>query len=722
MQQIWQFGDNYTGKVNIQAFAKHEKMKVVYTSLFVIVLLSVISSAGAVQPQSCEFKLAGQRFLHWMDCLTGAAITTKDGKKMLMDKTLLTGSAATIKTPPFSFVFDGEKSSELLPKWKTGKTSSRIDDVRTQHVTTFLDPASGLEVTCRAVVFSDFPAVEWTLYFKNTGKDDSPIIEDIRALDVAIARAPKAQPIVLHSARGGVCTPEDYQPAETVLKPGASATLGVAGGRSSNGSLPFFNLDEGGRGTVFAVGWSGQWSADFTADEAGSVAVRAGMTKTHLRLHPGEQIRSPKILAISWDGEAIRGHNMMRQIIYRHYTPLLDGKKPLPPVQCNSWWAVGDDGGRANEQNQVKLLRAYKGLGLEYLITDAGWYGTTPNWWSNVGTWAPRKDTFPNGMKPVGDAAAEAGIKYGMWFEPERVMADSQLDREHPQWLLKLDGNNVRLLNLGLGEAQDYFVEMVSGYVKSVPLGYFRHDFNMEPLPYWQAADKPDRVGMTEIRYIEGLYKIWDDLHRRFPAMMMEGCASGGRRIDIESLSRCHTYWKSDLYFQIVANQGHTYGASLYLPGNYLNTPLSDLSENPYAFRSQLGCALCTAWDPDSPGFDRKLAAARIAEFKKLRPLAVGDFYPLTKYSLEPDVWIGYQFHRDDLDEGMVLMFRRDKSPFAAMEVNLKGLSPDKTYEITNADTGETVRMSGAELTVKPLRINIERPNGSALLTYKKVK
>jgi hypothetical protein len=118
-------------------------------------------------------------------------------------------------------------------------------------------------------------------------------------------------------------------------------------------------------------------------------------------------------------------------------------------------------------------------------------------------------------------------------------------------------------------------------------------------------------------------------------------------------------------------------------------------------------------------GFDAALAARRIAEFKSLRHLAVGDFYPLTDYSLGPKEWIGYQFHRDDLGEGMVLLFRRDKSRYAAMDVALQGLSQSQLYELTNADTGKTVRLTGKELS-QPLQVTIDKAPGSALLTYKK--
>lgn len=184
-----------------------------------------------------------------------------------------------------------------------------------------------------------------------------------------------------------------------------------------------------------------------------------------------------------------------------------------------------------------------------------------------------------------------------MWFEPERVCPGTWLDTEHPDWCIgSRDGT--RLLNLGLPAAQDWFIEMVSGYISDVPLGYFRLDFNLDPLAYWQSLDAPDRQGIAEIRYVEGLYRVLDTLRARHPDVFFEGCASGGRRIDIESLARCHTYWRSDLYFNNDANQQMIYGASLYLPGNYINTPMIELTENPYALRSTFGGAICLAWDP----------------------------------------------------------------------------------------------------------------------------
>lgn len=650
----------------------------------------------------------------WAD----AAIVTKDAEKLWLDDMPIIDTTWLGDGPPFSFVLGEEPSGEVLSRCEVRREAEAIDEFRSRHRVSYRDPQTEMEIAVEAIRYTDSSAVEWALHFHNAAPADSLVLQDIRPLDMVLRRAGGPREcFLLKGARGGVCTPEDFQPVEIPLRQTETAELSARGGRSSNRHLPFFNIDAVERGLTVAVGWSGEWAADFAADGRGYLRVQAGMEKTHLKLPPGETVRSPRILTIAWEGDPMRGHNMMRQLIYRHHTPLLSGEKPLPPVQCNTWFPVGDDGNKANEANQIELLRAYAPLGIEYMVMDAGWF--VGGWPGGVGNWTPREDSFPNGLKTVGEAAREAGIEFGMWFEPERVSEGSWLDREHPEWLLTVDGNSTRLLNLGLPEVQEWFVNMVSGYVEGVPLGYFRHDFNMEPLPYWQAADGPDRVGMTEIRYVEGLYSIWDELHARFPDLLMEGCASGGRRMDLESLSRCHTYWKSDLYGNLTANQGHTYGASLYMPGNYLNTPLFDLSDDPYAFRSGLGAALCLGWDPRAPGFNAALATERIQKFRALRHLAVGEFYPVTGHSLSAGDWIGYQLHRPDLGEGAVLLFRREESPYVSADIHLSGLSEEATYELTFADTGEKRRATGQDLAA-PLRVTIDRPGSSILITYRK--
>ena len=96
--------------------------------------------------------------------------------------------------PPFSFVYGGRPSLELLPTWKSETKSFELDAARTREEFSYTDPATGLAVRAVATVFKDFPAREWVLYFKNTGGADSAILENVCALDAAFT-SPKGDPI-----------------------------------------------------------------------------------------------------------------------------------------------------------------------------------------------------------------------------------------------------------------------------------------------------------------------------------------------------------------------------------------------------------------------------------------------------------------------------------------------------------------------------------------------
>jgi len=117
-------------------------------------------------------------------------------------------------------------------------------------------------VRCEAVEYTDFPTVEWTLYFKNSGDSDSPFIEAIKALDIHLERE-KAGPFTLRRIRGDVCGPTSFEPLTEEIQPGETRLISPVGGRPTNTSAPYFNLQWEEQGLIAAIGWPGQWSASF---------------------------------------------------------------------------------------------------------------------------------------------------------------------------------------------------------------------------------------------------------------------------------------------------------------------------------------------------------------------------------------------------------------------------------------------------------------------------
>src|SRR5207253_1279264 len=95
----------------------------------------------------------------------------------------------------------GQPAAELLPAWKREVTVEPVLPGRERLTVTWTDPRTALEVRCELTRFLDHPAVEWLLRLRNTGRVATPILQDVRSLDVAI-HAPDRERIVLHHAKG----------------------------------------------------------------------------------------------------------------------------------------------------------------------------------------------------------------------------------------------------------------------------------------------------------------------------------------------------------------------------------------------------------------------------------------------------------------------------------------------------------------------------------------
>ncbi len=164
-----------------------------------------------------------------------------------------------------------------------------------------------------------------------------------------------------------------------------------------------------------------------------------------------------------------------------------------------------------------------------------------------MGTWAPKSEKFPHGLGPVADAIHAAGMKFLVWFERERVSKGSRIALEHPEWVIGPIIPYGGLMNWGVPEAADWLTDLISDQIDKSRIDIFRADYNMESLDYWQRNDPPDRQGMTEIRFVEGMYRIWDELRAGHPGLWIDNCASGGRLIDLETTMRAIPLWESDL-------------------------------------------------------------------------------------------------------------------------------------------------------------------------------
>lgn len=659
----------------------------------------------------------------WAD----ARVVRQDGSELWLDE-------LPVDAPlPFSFVYGGKPSAEFLCHWTREVKDEKISDTTSRRTLTLTDPATRLEVRAVCLVYQDTAGVDWTVHFTNRGDKDTPVIEQVKALDAAIAIG-TADSVVLHRLNGAPCLADDWMPFDQPMAKGQRIEFAATNGRSSNVS-PWFNADWGSGGDITAIGWSGQWSAAvrFNGDR---VHTEVGMQHLHAVLHPGETLRSPRILQLRWEGGDVdRAGNLFRRTMLAHILPRINGQLVWPPIVhlSTSFYELND----SNEQNVLSHLESLRGLGFEMFWLDAYWTGPSgfPNAMGNYGFPIERvepKDRFPRGLRAIADAVENEGLRFLMWFEPERVVAGSFLAKEHPEWVISPTGDGGGLYNLGIPEARQYMTDYLNAAIKAYKLSCLRIDYNIDPLAFWRFMDAkdPNRAGLTEMRYVEGLYRMWDDLLQANPGLFIDNCASGGRRIDLETMSRSLPLWRSDNTCDMLdlkpatvlsaarKNQLMSLGLNRYVPFS----TVGQMGATPYLFRSGFNAGIAFAEDVRPKNYPRDLLKQGVAEGKRIRKYFLGDFYPLLDAGIDPHGWMIMQYHRPKESDGMVMAFRRDQSAYVACEGRLRDIDPMKNYEITYHHTyapGKPITMKGGQL--KQLRLEIEECPGSVLVEYRMV-
>jgi alpha-galactosidase len=591
------------------------------------------------------------------------------------------------------------------------------EGVETEHT---VDLPDGLRFA--SVVTRRPGSVEWRSTLTNSAAQRSALLSDLRPLDLTVdvgAAAP-----VVHHAKGSQCKVDDFEPIVETLGVGDRLHLEPNGGRSSDGVFPFFAVALGGGdvpAVAIAVGWTGQWCADIERDD-GRVRITAGLACARLRLEPGESISLPTILAtVGTDATAAAA--VTRSTVLEHYLPRRDGNPPTPIAHMTM--ATFHRTHQTSEPTELAAVEAAADLGMEAFWVDASWYGDTGNWSAEVGNWYVRTSDFPNGLRPISDAAHARGMRFVWWIEPERARAGTRLPTEHPDFYLGFpDDPGTLLLDLGNPAARDHILDLTSGFIAEFGVDVYRQDFNVPPLPAWLGADEQDRTGIHEIRHVEGLYWLWDQLLARHPGLLIDNCASGGRRIDLETTRRSVSLWRSDAAdvgggatgdAVSVANQVQCGGLTEWV--GYHTGPVWGFT--PYEIRSALATGFVVYCPlPDDVGAMTDLRAA-VAEIQRLRPSMSSTFRRLGPSVPGDDGWAAVQFHDPDGESGFAVVYRRPACPLDVVPLELEHIDPDAAYDVeirpSYAPT-DAIRFTGADL--QTLHVDLPTAPAAVLIEY----
>ncbi len=279
------------------------------------------------------------------------------------------------------------------------------------------------------------------------------------------------------------------------------------------------------------------------------------------------------------------------------------------------------------------------------------------------------------------------------------------------------------MLNLGNEDARHYIVEALAKFIMNCHVSYLRIDFNYEPLWYWKYHDSEERWGVTEIKYINGLYKMLDELKSRFPHLEIDNCASGGRRLDYRMFRRAIPLFMTDYFcagdHKNAAVQLQNFQLARWLP---IHGAMAGDRRSDYAFRSHLAPASGFDWSADEETL-RKFAPwyARMAEqAKRAGKLLMKDLYLLTEDGISEKAWFAYEAFDRDEEKGLVLAFRRKENGMPEQSFLLKGLVETAVYRLEDADSGEIGVLSGKTLS-KGLKLKASQSGSSVLLFFERI-
>ena len=296
--------------------------------------------------------------------------------------------------------------------------------------------------------------------------------------------------------------------------------------------------------------YSGSFKAEAEIDQTGLLRLNMGINDDgfNWRLKPGEIFMTPEaVLSFSKEGFSKLSHNYHN--VYRNCLCRGSYKQCRRPIVINNWEATYFD---FDSKKLLEIAKEAALLGIDMLVMDDGWFGKRSNDKSSLGDWVVNDEKLPGGLKPLVDSINGLGMKFGIWFEPEMVSEDSDLCRNHPDWVLKVPGREpVRsrsqlVLDISREDVRDYLIKSISKVLDSANIEYVKWDMNRS-ISDWFSNKLPDeQQGELMHRYVLGLYSLLEHFVQKYPHILFEGCSGGGGRFDPAMLYYHPLIWCSD--------------------------------------------------------------------------------------------------------------------------------------------------------------------------------
>ena len=329
-------------------------------------------------------------------------------------------------------------------------------------------------------------------------------------------------------------------------------------GASSHQENPFIALVDknvtNDSGNIYASNliYSGNFISQVEVDEWGQSRLMTGINPATFKwkLAPNQDFSTPEAVLFyskqGFNGLMKQTHNFVKKHIIDQKWQQRDRL-----IVINNWEATYFD---FNEEKLLKLAAQANQLGIECFVLDDGWFGKRDSDNSSLGNWTVDKRKFPQGLDHFSAQVHKMGMKFGLWFEPEMVSADTELYNMHPDWVVRHPykrysvGRRQYVLDFANPAVVDNIYQQMAKIIEDAQVDYIKWDMNRNITeaysPYLYSSNHPQ--GEFFHRYIQGVYKLYAKLLTSFPDLLIEGCASGGGRFDLGILYYSPQIWPSD--------------------------------------------------------------------------------------------------------------------------------------------------------------------------------
>ena len=497
--------------------------------------------------------------------------------------------------------------------------------------------------------------------------------------------------------------------AQEDLSPGTSVTLG-ASQRASERFLPFVMIDNGEDEWFGGVQWSGAWRITCARGDA-SLQVTLDYPNTTTTVTDRTPLEMPHSFFGTTSGGPSSVGMALREFIK---TGIRHGRPIRPLVTYNTWYPYGV---RIDEATMLDEINRTASVGMELFVLDAGWYHGAgelgfSDFETGLGTWAADGERFPNGLRPLADAAHANGMKFGLWVEPGRVSLATVglpgLARE--EWLAQYDGRNVTStsgqLCYGSRAVREWVQGQLYALIDEVRPDYLKWDDNA-----WTNCTRTNHgheAGDGNFAQVQGLYAVWQGLRDRYPDLLIENVADGGNRIDFGSLRYADSAWIDDRTTPAVHVRHNLEGVSALFPPGYLlsfvvddtTAPLAQSSDSLAEFRSRMPGALGFAYR--SPGLLPRIAdeiAQSVREYLQFRDI-LQDADAILLSQQAPTTTPGWDVLEalSAASGNAVLLAYQQPDANDRVLIRLRGLRADATYSVRSLDAGDLGTALGADL------------------------